>query len=145
VITLPFSAVFCAFGSAHMDIEQVYEQSRRLQLLAPGGKEWLADFSVFNATVEKLEERAKADLSAEGLPAGDAVRLVPKAQASAAYGVAETGNFTPSQCVAANFKSLEVTLGGVGSWWVALAGSTCTLLASTSVTGVVPGSSGLTP
>ena len=73
VITLPFSAVFCAFGSAHMDIEQVYEQSRRLQLLAPGGKEWLADFSVFNATVEKLEERAKADLSAEGLPAGDAV------------------------------------------------------------------------
>jgi hypothetical protein len=76
---------------------------------------------------------------------GDAVRLVPKAQASAAYGVAETGNFTPSQCVAANFKSLEVTLGGVGSWWVALAGSTCTLLASTSVTGVVPGSSGLTP
>jgi N-methylhydantoinase A/acetophenone carboxylase len=73
VITLPFSAVFCAFGSAHMDIEQVYEQSRRLQLLAPGGKEWLADFSVFNATVEKLEERAKADLLAEGLPAGDAV------------------------------------------------------------------------
>jgi N-methylhydantoinase A/acetophenone carboxylase len=64
VITLPFSAVFCAFGSAHMDIEHVYEQSRRLQLLATGGKEWLADFSVFNATVEKLEERARADLSA---------------------------------------------------------------------------------
>ena len=73
VITLPFSAVFCAFGSAHMDVEQVYEQSRRLQLLAPGGKEWLADFAVFNATVEKLEERAKADLSAEGLPVGDVV------------------------------------------------------------------------
>jgi N-methylhydantoinase A/acetophenone carboxylase len=73
VITLPFSAVFCAFGSAHMDIEHVYEQSHRLQLLAPGGKEWLSDGSVFNATVEKLEERAKADLLAEGLPAGDAV------------------------------------------------------------------------
>jgi len=73
VITLPFSAVFCAFGSAHMDIEHVYEQSRRVQLLAPGGKEWLADFSVYNTTVEKLEERAKADFVAEGLPAGDAV------------------------------------------------------------------------
>jgi N-methylhydantoinase A/oxoprolinase/acetone carboxylase beta subunit len=73
VITLPFSAVFCAFGSAHMDIEHVYEQSRRLQLLATGGKEWRADFSAFNATVEKLEEHARADLSAEGLPAADAV------------------------------------------------------------------------
>jgi len=73
VITLPFSAVFCAFGSAHMDIKHVYEQSRRLQLLAPGGKDWLADFSAFNATVEQLEERARADLSAEGLPAGDVV------------------------------------------------------------------------
>ena len=67
------SGAICAFGSAHMDIEQVYEQSRRLQLLAAGGKEWLADFSVFNATVGKLEERAKADLLAEGLPAGDVV------------------------------------------------------------------------
>jgi N-methylhydantoinase A/acetophenone carboxylase len=73
VLTLPFSAVFCAFGSAHMDIEQVYEQSRRLQLLAPGGKEWLADFALFNATVEQLQARATADLVAEGLPAGDAV------------------------------------------------------------------------
>jgi N-methylhydantoinase A/oxoprolinase/acetone carboxylase beta subunit len=73
VITFPFSAVFCAFGSAHMDIEHVCEQSRRLQLLATGGKEWLADFAVFNATVEKLEARAQADFRAEGLPAADAV------------------------------------------------------------------------
>ncbi len=68
VITLPFSAVFCAFGSAHMDIEHVYEQSRRVQLLATGGKQWLADFSAWNQTVAKLEERAKADFLAEGLP-----------------------------------------------------------------------------
>jgi N-methylhydantoinase A/oxoprolinase/acetone carboxylase beta subunit len=73
VVTLPFSAVFCAFGSAHMAIEHVYEQSRRLQLLAPGGKQWLADFSLFNATVQDLEARAKADFAAEGLPADKAV------------------------------------------------------------------------
>jgi N-methylhydantoinase A/oxoprolinase/acetone carboxylase beta subunit len=73
VITLPFSAVFCAFGSAHMDVEHVYEQSRRLQLLAPGGKNWLADYTVFNQTVAKLEERAEADFLAEGLPSEDVV------------------------------------------------------------------------
>ncbi|MBN2575017.1 MAG: hydantoinase/oxoprolinase family protein [Deltaproteobacteria bacterium] len=73
LITLPFSAVFCAFGSAHMDIEHVYEQSHRLQLLAPGGKNWLDDFSVFNQTVARLEERAEADFLAEGLPADDVV------------------------------------------------------------------------
>ena len=73
VITLPFSPVFCAFGSAHMDIEHVYEQSRRLQLLAPGGKEWLADFSLFNATVEELRGHARADLLAEGLPVENAI------------------------------------------------------------------------
>ena len=73
VITLPFSAVFCAFGSAHMNIEHVYEQSRRLQLLAPGGTNWLADFAGFDETVAKLEARARADFLAEGLPAGDLV------------------------------------------------------------------------
>ena len=83
------------------------------------------------------------DLSSSGY--GDPIRLAPKAKASAAYGVSETGNYTASQCVAANFKSLSVSLSGTGSWWVALASSTCTLLASTSVSGVVPGTNGITP
>jgi N-methylhydantoinase A/oxoprolinase/acetone carboxylase beta subunit len=73
VITLPFSPVFCAFGSAHMNIEHVYEQSRRLQLLAPGGKTWLGEYAAFNQTVARLQERAKADFVAEGLPGQDAV------------------------------------------------------------------------
>jgi N-methylhydantoinase A/acetophenone carboxylase len=73
VITLPFSPVFCAFGSAQMDLAHVYQQSRRLQLLAPGGKDWLTDFSAYNCTVEELEARATRDLVGEGLPASEAV------------------------------------------------------------------------
>ena len=83
------------------------------------------------------------DLSSSGY--GDAIRLAPRSQASAAFGVTETGNYTASQCSAANFASLNVSLNGVGSWRVPLAGSTCTMLSSTSISGVVPGNSGLTP
>jgi N-methylhydantoinase A/oxoprolinase/acetone carboxylase beta subunit len=73
IVTPPLSPVFCAFGSARMEIEHVYEQSRRLQLLAPGGRAWLEELAAFNDTVAALEARATADLLDEGLPARAAV------------------------------------------------------------------------
>jgi hypothetical protein len=86
---------------------------------------------------------ATSDLSASGV--GDPVRLSPGAKASANFGVTETGNYTPSTCVAASFKGINVSLTGTGNWWTAHAGTTCTLLASTTITGVVPGVFGLAP
>ncbi len=79
---------------------------------------------------------------------GDSIRLGPRAKASAAYGVVETGNFTPSQCVAKNFESLSVGIANVSggsSWFVPLSGSTCTKLASTNISGFVPGITGIAP
>lgn len=89
------------------------------------------------------------DLSSSGY--GDAVRLAPKAQASAAFGVGDTANFSASQCVAASFRSITVGFAVSSSWRVALAGSTCvgatsaSVTSSTSISGVVPGATGLAP
>jgi len=83
------------------------------------------------------------DLSSQGY--GELFRLASGASASAAFGVVETGNFTPSQCVAAKFESLSVGFLGSGTWWVPLASTTCTKLASTNISGVVPGNTGLAP
>lgn len=76
---------------------------------------------------------------------GDSVRLAPGEKASAAFGVVETGNFTPSQCVARKFQSLSVGVSSVSdgaSWFVALSSTTCTLLSSTNISGLVPGVTG---
>jgi hypothetical protein len=79
---------------------------------------------------------------------GDSIRLGPRAKASAALGVVETGNFSPAQCVPENFESLSVALAnvpGATSWWVPLSGSTCTKLASINISGFVPGTTGVAP
>jgi hypothetical protein len=79
---------------------------------------------------------------------GDSIRLAPGQKASAAYGVVETGNFTPSQCVAKSFESLSVgiaSVSGGGNWFVRLASTTCTKLASTNISGFVPGITGIAP
>lgn len=76
---------------------------------------------------------------------GDPIRLSPGAKASAPFGVVETGNFTPSQCVAMKFESLSVgiaSVSGGASWWVPLSSTTCTHLASTNISGFVPGVTG---
>lgn len=67
IVTFSFSPVFCAFGSANMDIQHVYEQSRRIQLLEPGGRKWLQDYEVFNNTVDEIEKHALRDIQGEGL------------------------------------------------------------------------------
>ena len=47
LVTFPFSAVFCAYGSANMDISHIYEKSKRLSLLAPGGKQYFTEYDEF--------------------------------------------------------------------------------------------------
>ncbi len=83
------------------------------------------------------------DFSASGY--GQSIRLAPHAQASAAYGVAQSANYTPSQCVPANFAGVTVLVGGIGQWWTPLKSSTCTKLVSTFVSGVLPTTNGQPP
>ena len=70
--TFPFSPVFCAYGSSTMDILHVYEQSRRLMLLAPGTQQLTEDYAAFNETVEALVAQAAKDLAADGFDPGEA-------------------------------------------------------------------------
>jgi hypothetical protein len=86
---------------------------------------------------------AATNYSAAGY--GDAIRLAPGASASAALGVTDTGNFTPSACVAKKFESLSVGLAGIGEYWLGLSSTTCTKRVSTNVRGVVPTANGLAP
>ncbi|MFZ1063664.1 MAG: DUF4232 domain-containing protein [Acidimicrobiales bacterium] len=79
---------------------------------------------------------------------GDSIRLAPGQKASAAYGVVETGNFSPSQCVAKSFQSLSVGIAsasGGANYFLALASTACTKLASTNISGFVPGITGIAP
>ncbi|MFC1849235.1 hydantoinase/oxoprolinase family protein [candidate division CSSED10-310 bacterium] len=71
ILTFPFSPVFCAFGSANMDVRHVYELSSRVQILAPGGKEWLQEYDAFNHIVSDLKDKALRDIKGEGLPVQD--------------------------------------------------------------------------
>jgi N-methylhydantoinase A/oxoprolinase/acetone carboxylase beta subunit len=66
-VIFPQAPVFSALGSSVMDIMHVYEQSRRLPYMAPGTGEIIVDRGEFNAIVDDLLERARTDLTAEGL------------------------------------------------------------------------------
>ncbi|EFK09274.1 hydantoinase/oxoprolinase [delta proteobacterium NaphS2] len=69
MIIFPFSSVFCAYGSSTMDIMHIYEQSRRVPLLAPMTKEVILDPDVFNNVVQDLQEKALRDIRGEGFAA----------------------------------------------------------------------------
>ena len=72
-VVFPYSAVFCAFGSSIMDVMHVYERSRRMTLIEPMTGNVVLDREAFNATVQELVAQARRELTAEGLPADDAV------------------------------------------------------------------------
>jgi hypothetical protein len=72
---------------------------------------------------------------------GATMVLSPGANASAAYGVGDVGNYSTSLCGPSNAKVIQIVLGAWRKVAV-LSLSTCTKLASTSVEGVVPGESG---
>ncbi|UCE56626.1 MAG: hydantoinase/oxoprolinase family protein [Desulfobacterales bacterium] len=66
IIVFPFSATFCALGSAGMDIVHIYERSRRIILLQPEGKGYFEDYEQFNDVVESLKQQAERDIKGEG-------------------------------------------------------------------------------
>ncbi len=68
IVVSPFSPVFCAFGSANMDIVHIYEQSKRISLLAPLTMRYFTDYEVFNDVVRNLHQNALKELTLEGLP-----------------------------------------------------------------------------
>ena len=73
IYVLPTSPVFCAWGSSTMPMAHVYEASRRVELVAPGGTDFLDDFTVFNETVDSLIERAQRDFEGEGYDPATAI------------------------------------------------------------------------
>jgi N-methylhydantoinase A/acetophenone carboxylase len=55
-----------------MDIVHMYEQSRRMVFMEPMSEQLIVDPGAFNATVDALVAKAKADLESEGLTVDDA-------------------------------------------------------------------------
>jgi N-methylhydantoinase A/oxoprolinase/acetone carboxylase beta subunit len=66
-VIFPQAPVFSALGSSVMDIMHVYEQSGRMQFMAPATEQLVIDKDAFNARVRKLLDKARKDLDAEGL------------------------------------------------------------------------------
>jgi N-methylhydantoinase A/oxoprolinase/acetone carboxylase beta subunit len=66
-VIFPQAPVFSALGSSVMDIMHVYEQSRRLQFMAPVTQQLVIDKAAFNGIVDELVAKAEVDLAAEGL------------------------------------------------------------------------------
>ena len=75
---------------------------------------------------------------------GRVIRLAPRGRASANFGEVESGNFTPSACVAKDAQSLSIGFDGI-EWWVAFKSTVCTKLASTTISGVVANVTGVAP
>jgi N-methylhydantoinase A/acetophenone carboxylase len=71
-VVFPTSPVFCAMGSSVVDIVHLYEVSRRMIFMEPVSEALLTEFDAFNAVVDRLVERARTDLRAEGLPIDEA-------------------------------------------------------------------------
>ena len=67
IAVFPFSATFCAVGSAGMDIVHIYEQSKRLALMLPEEKGYFEDYDAFNQVVERLRQQALRDMGDERL------------------------------------------------------------------------------
>jgi N-methylhydantoinase A/oxoprolinase/acetone carboxylase beta subunit len=66
IVTFPFSPVFCAFGAATMDISHVYEQTKRIPLIAPSTMKYFEDYYEFNKIVEGLQAKAIDLINDEG-------------------------------------------------------------------------------
>jgi N-methylhydantoinase A/acetophenone carboxylase len=72
-VIFPFSPVFSAFGASIMDITHLYERTNTMFLMEPATGKYTDHYDDFNKVVEKLVEKAKRDLIAEGLPVDRAV------------------------------------------------------------------------
>jgi N-methylhydantoinase A/oxoprolinase/acetone carboxylase beta subunit len=65
IVVFPFSAIFCALGSAGMDIVHIYEQSKRLVLMKPQAGGYFEDYEAFNKVVKGLHRQAVRDIGGE--------------------------------------------------------------------------------
>jgi len=73
VIIFPQTPVFCALGSAVMDVVQFYEMSRHIVLRLPVTMEYFAEYEQFNEVVRELQIRAIRDLEGQGISAPSAI------------------------------------------------------------------------
>ncbi|MEE8419769.1 MAG: hydantoinase/oxoprolinase family protein [Dehalococcoidales bacterium] len=73
VVTFLQTPVFCALGSAVMDMVQFYEMSRHIVMRQPLTKEYFTEYQQFNQMVEELQRLAVRDLEGQGISPGDAV------------------------------------------------------------------------
>ncbi len=73
LVAFPFSPVFCALGSATMDISHIYEQTKRIPLIAPMTMKYLEDYDEFNQVVKGLQERAVKSVEDEGFRPQDVI------------------------------------------------------------------------
>ncbi len=67
VLIPPFSSVFSALGAGNMNALHIHEKSLYLMLYDATQRKMLEDFTVFNATVEELEQRGREDLHRQGV------------------------------------------------------------------------------
>ena len=74
IVTFPTSPVFCALGSAVMDVIQYYETTRYVLFKQPAGLggagtgEYFTDYERFNDVVRELQRLAIRDLQGQGIP-----------------------------------------------------------------------------
>jgi N-methylhydantoinase A/oxoprolinase/acetone carboxylase beta subunit len=73
VVTFRNSPVFCALGSAVMDMVQFYEMSRHIPLMKPSTMEYFTDYDRFNDVVLELQKRAIRDLEGQGIAPESAI------------------------------------------------------------------------
>jgi N-methylhydantoinase A/oxoprolinase/acetone carboxylase beta subunit len=66
ILIFPYAPVFCAFGSAFMDMVIIYEQSKHIPIIAPTTQEYFTDYDEFNDVVRSLQEKAVRDLEGQG-------------------------------------------------------------------------------
>ena len=74
IVTFPTSPVFCALGSAVMDVIQYYETTKYVLFKQPAGLggagtgEYSTDYERFNDVVRELQRLAIRDLQGQGIP-----------------------------------------------------------------------------
>jgi N-methylhydantoinase A/acetophenone carboxylase len=74
IVTFPTSPVFCALGSAVMDVIQYYETTKYVLFRQPAGLggagtgEYFTDYDRFNEVVRELQKLAIRDLQGQGIP-----------------------------------------------------------------------------
>ncbi len=73
IVTFPTSPVFCALGSAVMDVIQYYETTKYVLFKQPAGLggagtgEYFTDYERFNEVVRELQKLAVRDLQGQGI------------------------------------------------------------------------------